>query len=258
MKTVIVYTVPMDSPEVWDEFKPLVKRFCHSMRNTEPGCDYEIMAMINHPDPPKFEATETMHIFDGLPMSMCAYAGKGCDVGSFLFYAQNSAAENEFMVCMNTRTFAWKAGWLRRLVEAREMFGPGLYATAVSREGGKLHACCRCFAVDSDDFKKYPHKIESRDQGQFFESGGGNLMEWYYEQNSQVNAIYWSGVCGGGQSTIPEDFLKHENIYRRGDQSNMLIKDRHTLIYDEASPEEKLRLQRMCFEGVVDIPPATG
>lgn len=250
MKTVIVYCVPMDSPEVWALFKPFVERFCHSMRNTEPGCEYTVAAILNskaYPIHTVDGTTELISMFSGIPTEFYSYTGSGCDVGSYQFFAERTT-ENVFQVNCSSRVYAWKAGWLKRLVEAREMLGPGLFATSVSKESGRLHVCLRCFGVDSDDFKKYPTKIVSRDQSGWFECGDGNLMEWYQSQGLKTTAVYWDGFCDISE----EGFSKcsTENIYRRGNQSQILVKDKHSLAYDEASPEEKLRLERMCFEGV--------
>lgn len=249
MKTVIVYCVPMDSPEVWALFKPFVERFCHSMRNTEPGCEHTIALIVNDGkgNDTNIELENWLrHQFDGLTFDIYYYHGGGCDIGSYQYFSEH-ATENVFQINCSSRVYAWKAGWLKRLVEAREMIGAGLFATSVSKESGRLHACLRCFGVDSDDFKKYPTKIVSRDQSGWFECGDGNLMEWYQSQGLKTTAVYWDGFCDISE----EGFSKcsTENIYRRGNQSQILVKDKHSLAYDEASPEEKLRLERMCFTG---------
>jgi hypothetical protein len=250
MRTVVVYPIPLESPEVWALFKPFVDRFSQSLRQFDPGCDYTLSLVLNRPMPeatPPEWINEIEMMFKGLPYRTINYEGGGCDIGSFQHCAAQQV-ENVFMVCCVTRVFAWQAGWLKRLVEAREKFGAGLFGTSASLEGGSFHVCCRCYCMDSDDFKRYPHKIESRDQGVFFEIGEGNLAEWFFGQNSQVHVVYWDAICGGGETSIPQDFFTPPNIFRRGDQSNLLVKDKHSQAYENASPEEKRRLEKMCFE----------
>lgn len=249
MKTVIVYPVPMESHEVWATFKPFVERFIHSMKNTDPGIEYTLWVVASVGErKDQVDEVGMFKMFEGLPWAGIFYCGNGCDIGSFQHFANTTVEKDVFQVNCVTRMYAWKSGWLRRLVEAREMFGAGLYGTSISREGGKLHCCCRCYAFDSHVFKEYPHKIESRDQGVFFELGAGNIYEWFKESRYNAKVVYWDGVCN-----ISEDPDAHcwraPNIYRKGDQSNLLVKDKHSVIFDEASPEERARLQRMCFDG---------
>lgn len=266
LKTVLAHVVPLENPATRDLFAPFVSRFADSLRAHDPGCEYELQVIFNGGD---IDAqTEAMKSFVDLPVKFDvagrfvdfervkfrSYTGAGCDVGSFLFAAKTQA-ENVFLVCCNTRVYAHRAGWLARLVKAREAFGPGLYATAVSREGGKLHACCRCFGIDSELLAEYPHEITHRDQGQFFETGDGSIFDWCFSQQIAWKLVLFDrqyDIAGVDICDRPETYewcYKADNIYRRGDQSNMLVHDRHTDYYRDASPEEKSRLERMCFEG---------
>jgi hypothetical protein len=243
LKTVIVYPIPVDSSEVWTLFRPFVQRFADSLRQFDPGCEYEIAAVMNHDDP----GEEMNQKFEGLPVKYHRYDGFGFDIGSFQWYAHH-CPEPCFMVCCVTRVYAWREGWLKALVDARSLLGPGLYGTSVSREGGKLHCCTRCYAFDSEDFKRYPHQIVSRDQGTFFEVYDGNVLDWFVKEDLEAHVVYWDGPTEILDSNDVWCFAAPE-IFRKGQQSNLLIKDRHTLLFDEASPEEKIRLARMCYEG---------
>lgn len=235
----IVYPIPLDNEEVQNLFRPFIRRFADSFRANEPGHPYELALMMNHAD----ADAEMAEVFRDLTYRCYRYDGAGFDIGSFQHYTRHCATENVFQVNCVTRVYAHRAGWLKRLVEAREMFGPGLYGTSASREGGKLHVCTRCYAFDSDDFKRYPHHINSRNQGIFFELGDGNLMEWFKAQGLLTIICYWSGA-----GTVPEP-AGLADIYRRGDQSNCLVFDKHTDYYRDSDETEKRRLERMCFEG---------
>jgi hypothetical protein len=249
MRTIICYPVPMDNEPTWELFRPYVKRFTDSLRQHDPGCDYEVAAIVNSRadtlDDAWIHLQELAVMFDGLPWNRYHYQGAGCDIGSFQWFARQQT-ENVFMVCCVTRVYSHRAGWLKKLVTARETLGPGLYGTSASRESGKLHVCTRAYAFDSEDFKKYPHNITSRDQGVFFECGDGCLYEWFGEWRSFV--VYWGGCFDVEASNIAYA-LTPDNIYRRGKQTNCLVFDRHTDAYRDADETEKRRLERMCFEG---------
>lgn len=260
MKPIIVFPVPLENEVARDEFRPYVKRFCDSLRQFDPGCEYELAVIFNGGDVDAI--TETMKTFVDLPfkfdpqgrfldleqVKFYRYRGTGCDIGSFLWFSKRKN-ENVFLVCCNTRVYAHRAGWLKEMMLARGTFGPGLYATAISKESGALHVCCRCFGMDSEDLANYPHSIDSREKGQFFENGAGNLYAWCNQEMMMCYLVTFNEVAN--ISTDPSDpCWTASDIYRKGDQSNMLVHDRHSNIYHNASPEEKERLARMCFEGV--------
>jgi hypothetical protein len=262
LKPVIVYPVPMDTPETWMEFKPYVQRFTDSLREHPPGCPYELAVMVNKPAEETSPAADqfahlmqvvryaTAGMFDKLPVKFSWYSGKGCDVGSYQHYA--STCEPCFMVCCSSRVYAWRPEWLQRLVLVRQMFGPGLYTTSVGRETGRLHACCRCFGVDSADAKRYPHKIEGRGsdpgQGQWFENGDGCVLEWYQNQGLPTQVVYWDGVWEI-MNHPGAHCLAAPNIWRRGNQSNLLVFDKHTDIYRDGDADLKRILEGMTFDG---------
>ena len=69
-----------------------------------------------------------------------------------------------------------------------------------------------------------------------FESGANSITSWadragYPTVLVTVDGRYFKG-----------NWRKPANIFRRGDQSNMLIHDRHTQLLENASPEEKRKL----------------
>ena len=247
MKTVVVYPSPLETREVRDIFLPFVTRFANSLREFDPGCEYELAVIENGGDEESIKDCRAQ--FHGLPATFHRYDGKGCDIGSFQHYARNIATENVFQVCCVTRCYAHRNGWLKELVEAREFWGPGLFGTSASREGGKFHFCTRAYAFDASDFKQYPTQIISRDQGTYFEVYDGNLHEWFRARNQATVLVWWSGDVNLTKARNPINEFYWPNGYRNGDQSEMLLWDKHSQAYAYASPEEKLRLEKLCFEG---------
>jgi hypothetical protein len=252
--TTIVYPVPLDTTEIWQEFKPAVERFAKTYSEFPPDSPCELVLVLNTGDTRLIPA-DLERIFEDLHYQTIIYNGQGCDVGSWQHAAK--CLPDCFMVCCTTRTYFHRRGWLARLVEARGLFGPGFYTTSVSREGGKLHGCCRCFGIDSALFREYPHLITSREQGTFYEIGKqmrtgevnacGAFCDWVgYERGLESMAVYWDGdwdILDNSEAHC----LTSPNIFRRGDQSNMLVWDKHTLAYEEADETEKRRLEAMCF-----------
>lgn len=243
MKTIICLCVPMDNEPCWELFRPFVQRFTDTLRQFDPGCEYELAAIVNSRaetlDDASGEQIELVKMMEGLPWIRWHYRGAGADIGSFQWFAKQQT-ENAFMVCCVTRVYFWKAGWLLRLVDSQGRIGLGLYGTSSSKEGGRTHVCTRCYAMCSEEFKNYPHEISSRDQGVFFEVGNGCLTEWFTSHGKPAVVVTWSG----GYSV---DFKPFKNTFRNGDQSDMLVFDKHSDSYREADETEKCRLEALCF-----------
>jgi hypothetical protein len=239
MTPLIVVPVPCDSPEVWSLFRPSIQRFADTLRLYKPGCDYGLIAVVNNS-----EVTNELHeIFDNLPVTFMRYDGQGADLGSWQAAAR--ANPEAFLFLCTSRVYFHREGWLQRIMEAREVYGPGLYATSASYEGGVLHACIRAVGVDAEVFNAYPAEFTSRDQGCWFEIGRDNPLgpfsAWVRSRWKYVKVVYWSGAVGR------KDWLTPDNIFRRGDQSNLLVFDKHSLEYENASPEDKSRFEWLTF-----------
>jgi hypothetical protein len=234
MKTHLVVPVPLDDDSVWDIFRPHIKRFTDTYRQFPPGAEHTIMAVCNKAD----ATAEVKAMFDGMPVEWLRYDGDGADLGSQQFVAESST-DNVFQVNLTTRTHAHREGWLTHLVKAREKYGPGLYGITASNEGGRLHICTRAHSYDTRDFRFYPTKITSRDFGVFFELGRGCLLEWFLEFGRPAYVVTWDRIW-----RKPEWF-DIPNGYRRGDQRNCLLFDKHTERYADANDAERERLTAM-------------
>lgn len=231
MKTVVTIPIPLDSPEHWDLFRPFIQRFCDTWRQYPPGVDCSIAAMLCSGEFPG----ELNTMFKDIPVDFLKYEEDGCDIGSAQFLS--GVLTDEFMVCMTSRCYFWKEGWLKRLVTAREAIGPDLFGCFASRESGRLHLCTRAYCMDVADFRMYPVKIDSRNQGVFFECGDGNLLEWFESRGKKSWIVGWSGVHA------KDDWFKVSGRFRNEDQRDCLLHDRHTDYYRDAGPDEKKSLE---------------
>lgn len=76
-----------------------------------------------------------------------------------------------------------------------------------------------------------------------FESCQGGFTDWCVKRGYPVRMVTEA------ETYEPKDWRKPANIFRRGDQSNCLVWDRHTDIYARANLEEKHGLERAADHG---------
>lgn len=228
MIPIIVYPVPLDN---WNTFRPAVMRFTETMKEFPPGCPYVLIPVFNWGTP----VDDIRSMFYGLKCQYDYYFSDGADAGSWQHVALRHS--DRFLICLTTRCYFFRAGWLYRLVQERKRHGPGLYTTSASHEGGTMHACLRAFGVDAEFLANY-QAIESRDQGTHFEADG-TFMNFVENNSGTTKLVLWDHCLDK-----PEWFSK-ENRFRNGNQEQMLVWDRHSDAYKNASPEEKQRLERM-------------
>jgi len=238
MRTSVIYPLPLDA---WSTFEPFVKRFTETWKRFHCGVSkYQLCVVCNWGEP----TDKLREMFYGIQARFFSYYSTGCDAGSWQHMA--NILWDEFIVATTTRTYFHRAGWLERFVGERKKFGSGLYTSSASHEGGKLHACCRCFGTDASDLRQYIHTLDTRDK-QFMEidhgDATGNYLNWIEERGKPAKLVTWDGAWD------KQDWFTVPNRFRDGDQSNVLVWDKHTDAYKDASPEEKERLAKMANTG---------
>jgi hypothetical protein len=160
--------------------------------------------------------------------------------------------DSDFMVCCTSRTYFWKAEWLKRFVEARIQFGDGLYGSAGSFEFAPHIRCC-FFGCSSKAFRDYPHKIDSVRKAGWFECEKHTILgapSWNFTRQFKEKAymVTWDGIYQQAKWRTPP------NIFRRGDQTNLLAWDKHSRIYADAKPGKKKLLEKAadgCYNGLL-------
>lgn len=230
MKNVIVYPVPLDN---WNpEFSLSVLRFYESFKEFPPGCDYELWAVACWGEP----VDALRQGFYGIKTKWYSYYG-ACDCISVHQWAA-SQVEEAFLICMTTRCYFHRAGWLERFVSAREKHGVGLYGVSASFEQSP-HICNRAYALDAALFRDYPMEINGRKDAPSFETGPKSITCFVNALQMPCLQVRWDGI------DQPQDWRKPENIFRRGNQEQCLVFDRHTDLYRDASEEEKIKLAKL-------------
>jgi len=161
------------------------------------------------------------------------YHGRGWDCGTYQAVARR--VDCDLLVCFNTLAYFWQAGWLEPFVRAVEKHGKGVYGPSASYE---LHPHLRtpCIAFHPEIIRDYPIKVDSRDACCQFEHRGDNFSIWAKSAGYPVLLVTKEGEYEQPQWRAPD------RIFRRADQANMLVWDRHSDDYAAATPEQKRML----------------
>jgi len=238
VNTTVVYLYPLDAR---DEFRQHATRWVKGYKQFAAGCSHKVLVCASNGS----VCREDKQLFDGVnPEWDDSYKGNAWDVGEFQYIAKRHDAD--LMLFMNGRTHFWKEGWLKPFVDAFEKFGDkGLYGNAASFENCAIdpqpwpnpHIRTPCFATSPKVLRRFPFEIVTREQAGYFESGRWNVSEWYAERAYPVKLVARDGVYD------KKDWRKPDRIFRRGNQNNCLVWDRHHKIYTEADAGTKKMLE---------------
>lgn len=219
-----------------DYYRPFSLRFADTYQKFEAGIDHDLVVVSCGGDPDE----SVWEIFSPIATCYQTYLGAGSDLGA----CQNAMRQSDadFVVCMATPVYFWKPGWLKRLVEARTEFGDGLYGPFASNECTP-HIRTSCWAVDPATFNCYPHLIDNREKCYWAEHRDQSeelwhFTRWYEALKKPTLMVSWTGALG------PKYWRTEPNIFCRGDQSNVLIRDRYTDLYETYSAQEKVEVEK--------------
>ena len=228
MKIAMIYPYVVPKAEA---YRPDWQRFIDTYKKFPAGIEHDlIIATCNGPTIEDQDLTysDGVDFYESGP-----YHGEGCDIGCHQFHANALDPSYDWMVCCSSQVHFHRAGWLKRMVEARELFGPGMYGAMGSFEQMRAHIRTCFYAVEPVLFRGYPEVVNSRVKSLQFESQPNNFLGWLQGQGLNGYMVAWDCICR------PEDFRKPANVFRRGDQSNCLVWDRHTAIYASDTPEQR-------------------
>lgn len=231
--TTVVVPVPFDN---WNDFGGSIWQFTYTWKLHPPGIDdYQLIAVANWGEP----TDSIRELFYGIKTLWIEYDANGADIGSHLEAAVLSDAEG-FMVCMSSRCFFHRAGWLKRFVDARAKHGPGIYGTGVLERLPHIRTCA--YGIDADLLRSLPGEVTSREDTIEVESGSRCLTGHVRDKGGATVQVLWDD-----EQPKQEDWRadRHLGIFRRGAQNAMLVHDRHTKLFDEANDGEKSRLSAL-------------
>lgn len=169
------------------------------------------------------------------------YIGGGWDCGTWQFAGKN--IDTDLLVCFNSSTYITGNGWLKRFVGAVERHGEGLYGPLASFEVSP-HIRTPCMIFQPHVIQDYPHEVMDREDTYRFEvfgwpDGTPNFTQWAWKKGLPTVLVTWDG-----DYKFPE-WRMAPNIFRRGDQSNLIVKDRHCDAYTASDAEGKEKLERL-------------
>lgn len=210
-----------DSPPA-SYYRPFTERFRKTYAQFKPTCPHRLTIVSGGAEPDEY----IRNLFKGIEVDFTNYMGTGWDIGAHQVITEQSKAD--FVVCMNSTVYFHREGWLERMVGAYQQHGDGLYGPAGSFEVHP-HIRAACYAYSPSLIRCYPYRVVNRADSFKFESGtydpDWNFTLWAKNKGYPVKMVTWDGVYD-----LP-DWRKPENIFRRGDQTNCMVWDRHVDIF---------------------------
>lgn len=226
MKTAFIYLDIAHDPS----YESHSRRFVETYSQFPAGVDHELVIGIVGAEA-NAEARSRKN-FASLKCTFQTEPVAGWDITHHQSISKN--LDCDFAVFSTSRTYFWRAGWLKRLVEARIQFGEGLYGAVGSYEvSPHLRTCL--FGCNPKALRDFPHLVDTRPKAGWFEAGKWNFTKRF---NHRAYMVTWDGIYQQADWRTPP------NIFRRGDQSNMLMKDKHSNLYAEATLKRKQILER--------------
>jgi hypothetical protein len=202
-------------------------RFLDTYKKFTPKCPHDLI-IVN------CGITKDVSPFDDLANKYCYYDGIGSDCGTYQSVV--STLDYDLVLCLNSITYFWRPGWLEPFIEAASKLGPGVYGASGSYENNP-HLRTPAIACSPSVIAKYPVFVNSRQEAIEFESGTRNFSLWAECSGYPSVMVASDGIYRR------EDWRMPANIFRRGDQSNVLIWDRHTDLYMNADSATKQSLE---------------
>jgi len=162
----------------------------------------------------------------------------GWDIGGYIAFAKS--CREDILYCMGGTSYVQHSLWLERMIEAWCKHGPGFLGSLATYEV-RPHLNTSGFCVDPHLLAAYPLPVTNKQQRYEFEHGYNSF--WLFCARSEFPTLHVTR-CG---EYAWHDWRLPPNIYRRGDQSNLLTLFRHTDNYMVADPA-----LRRGMEGLAD------
>ena len=166
--------------------------------------------------------------------SLC-YRGLGWDVGAFKFMSKKLLSY-DLVIFFNSQARFTHPEALLGLAKAWNQDPRGLLGYSTSFEVSS-HVRTSSFAIPPDLLNNYPQKANSRYDACVFEHSPKSLTAWVISKGLPVRAVYSIGAVDLDKSRNPS------GVFRSHNQELLLVSDRHTRIFDDASVRERRELE---------------
>lgn len=205
-------------------------RWLDTYRRFMPATPHDLVVVDSDVAAPKGEHADFSDDFR-------VYTGGGWDCGIWQWLAKTSDAD--LLVCLNTSSYLHRPGWLERFAEAFTEHGPGLYGS-MSSFYLSPHIRTPVYVFPPEIMRDYPVLCDSREKTYTFECAGmkQTFTSHCLAKGLPVKLVTWDECLDLADSRKPD------NIFRRGDQSNILVKDRHCDNYEASDEAGKRELER--------------
>ncbi len=231
------------SPEL---YKPAAKRFAETYQRFPAGHDHRLILINSNGG----LTSEIAEYFRDIPHEVLEYRGSGWDIGAHNYAAFTLSAVDWFMGFSSWTHFR-RPGWLKAFVEARDEFGDGLFGATSSFEKHP-HIRGTAYFIRAGRIQRYPHGCNSREESFEHEAGENSLSTWCLDQGFGAWVVT-------PEKTVPLlESRSLENVFRKGDQSNIWIFDKHTELFERASREEREALTSRADFSINSIVKRTG
>ena len=208
-------------------YKDAARRFAQSYVKHDAGYPHRLVLIDSNGG----LTPDIAALFDDIPHEVISYRGNGWDIGAHQFAALTMPAD-DWIMCFSSWAHFKQAGWLKAFVDARGIYGNGLYGSTSSLERN-MHIRGTGLFTKCGIIHRYPYGVNSREESFEFEAGDNSLTTWCLNKGYGVWLVT-------PQATVPvAQGRELPDVFRRGNQSNVWTFDKHTDLYEVAALNEK-------------------
>lgn len=229
MKIAVCYIAVTNGPLTED----YSARFVTTFHEYPPGIDCDVLVICNGGPLP----TTTTILFSDMNARMFPRSNEGWDIGGYIEAASKAVTNYDMMLCCGESVYFHRPGWLKRLVQAWEKYGPGMYGS-LSSNLVRGHLNTTGFCCPPKELLRYPKAVSTREDRYEFEHGKESLWRRMAFRGLPVRLVTWDG------DWEPRGWRCPNNILWRGNQTNCLIWCQHTDRYEKANVTTKMKWAR--------------
>lgn len=204
-------------------------RFAATYHEYPPGVEHDTLVICNG-GPLKSDLSSMF--FSMSPMLWPRANDGGWDISAYMAAARGPCAGYDMMLCLGESNYFHRQGWLKRIADAWQKYGPGMYGP-YSSNAVRAHLNTTAFASAPGMIAKYPAQVTNRAERYQFEHGERSFWRRLSAQGRPVRLVTWDGEWEPRLWRFPQ------NILWRGDQTNCLMWCNHSDGYSNANLQTK-------------------
>ncbi len=196
-------------------------RFLLSYNQHPAGVGHRLI-IVSNGGPPTLEMQGVIQQFAHPNPEVFVHDNSGYDMGAYQAVAH--AHHADMMVFFGSSGYVRGPGWLKRMAEAFERFGPACLYGSMGNDGDARvnvvpHVRTTGFWLAPLMLNMYPLKVTRPEQRYPAEHGPESLSQWFRDTGHKVIIATWTSEHEWPWDTIP-------NGFHQGDQSALLTGDR--------------------------------